>query len=219
LRIGLYGVIFVLGDWVIAEPVHSVHPALWEGLAQADSSEEICRRSRAQFDKATGSYLIAFLQERYRIVPSSRAIEPVSGPIPAKGPSIDLQVILITYLLNAQDIPLADTLVAGSSLKGGECFFQGAHGFPLDPLVARYGRDVGGFLDRGLSLGGQQEHYGDVALRFAALPRVPVVMVLWAADEEFPARISVVFDASIDQHLPLDAITGLVTEICRRLSA
>ncbi len=202
----------------MSEPVHSVHPALWEGLIRSDN-EDICWRSGAQFDNASGSYFLDFLRERYRIIPSSRTVEPVSGSIPRGGPSIDLQVILITYLLNAQDIPLADTLVASSSLKGGKCFFQGAHGFSLDPLVEQYGRDIEGFLDRGLSLGGQQEHYGDVALRFAALPRVPVVMVLWGADEEFPPRLSVLFDASIDQHLPLDAITGLVAEICRRLSA
>jgi hypothetical protein len=109
--------------------------------------------------------------------------------------------------------------VAVGSLKGGKCFFQGPHSFPLDPLIEQYGRDAQGFLDRGLSLGAVQEVYGDVSVRFAALPRVPVVMVLWGADEEFPPRLSVVFDASVDQHLPLDAIYGLVTEICRRMTA
>ena len=202
----------------MSEPVHSVHPSLWENLMQADPTE-VCRRSGVQFDKATGSYLLDFLQERYRIEPSSRLIEPVAGPTPAGAPSIDLQVILITYLLNAQERPLADKLVAGSSLKGGKCFFQGAHSFPLDPLIEQYGNDIKGFLNRGLSLGGIKEDHGDVSVRFAALPRVPVVMVLWGADEEFSPRLSVVFDASIDQHLPLDVIYGLVAEICRRMTA
>jgi hypothetical protein len=202
----------------MSEPVHSVHPALWENLIQAVPTE-VCRRSGAQFDEATGSYLLDFLQERYRIEPSSRVIVPVAGPITAGGPSIDIQVILLTYLFNAQEIPLADRLVAVGSLKGGKCFFQGPHSFPLDPLIEQYGSDIKGFLDRGLSLGGVQEVYGDVSVCFAALPRVPVVMVLWGADEEFPPRLSVVFDASVDQHLPLDAIYGLVTEICRRMTA
>jgi hypothetical protein len=202
----------------MSEPVHSVHPSLWENLMQADPTE-VCRRSGAQFDKATGFYLLDFLQERYRIEPKGRVIEPVAGPIPAGGPSIDLQVILLTYLLSAQELPLADKLVAVGSLKGGKCFFQGPHSFPLDPLIEQYGRDPQGFLDRGLSLGAVQEVYGDVSLRLAALPRVPVVMVLWGADEEFPPRLSVVFDASVDQHLPLDALYGLVTEICRRMTA
>jgi len=44
-------------------------------------------------------------------------------------------------------------------------------------------------------------------------------MVLWGADEEFPARLSCLFDASIEQHLPLDAIYGMVTDICCRMMA
>jgi hypothetical protein len=203
---------------ILSEPVHSVHPALWENLIQADPTE-VCRRSGAQFDKATGSYLLDFLQERYRIRTDSREIDPDTGPISEGDPSIDLQVIILTYLVNARDIPLADRLVAVGSLKGGKCFFQGPHSFPLDPLIEQYGRDSKAFLDRGLSVGATQENYGDVSLRFLALPRVPVVMVLWGADEEFPPRLSVVFDATVDQHLPLDAIYGLVTEICRRMIA
>jgi hypothetical protein len=202
----------------VTEPVHILHPSLWEGLIQADPGA-VCRRSEAQFDEATSSYLLDFLRERYRIEPSSQTIASVEGPMSEGSPSIDLQVILLTYLMNAREIPLADRLVAVGSLKGGKCFFQGPHSFPLDPLIEQYGRDAQGFLNKGLSLGATKENYGDVSVRFSALPRVPVVMVLWGADEEFPPRLSVVFDASVDQHLPLDAIYGLVTEICRRMTA
>lgn len=195
-----------------------LHPALWEDLLRA-GHEDVCRRSGAQFDDATGSYLLDFLRERYRISPESREIEPDTGPISEGDPSIDLQVILLTYLLNAREIPLADRLVAVGSLKEGKCFFQGPHSFPLDPLIEQYGHDSKAFLDRGLYLGATQENYGDVSIRFPALLRVPVVMVLWKADEEFPPRLSVIFDATVDQQLPLDAIYGLVTEICRRMTA
>jgi hypothetical protein len=201
----------------MTEPVHKIHPSLFENLARADHTV-ICRRSMAYYDEAEGSYFLDFLRERYCIEPHNCVIKSVPGPIPQGAPSVDLQVIMITYLLNALEIPLAKKLVAGSSLKGGKCFFQGAHGFPLDPLVKQYGWDVDGFVDQGLSLGATREHYGDAGLRFAALPRVPVVMVLWGAEEEFPARLNVIFDATIDKHLPLDAILGLVTEICRRMT-
>jgi hypothetical protein len=200
----------------MSEPVHSVHPFIWERLSQSDP-KEVCRRSGAQFDVTGGSYAISFLQERYRVSPRAKNVELLPGSASSAAPSIDLQVILVTYLLNAQEMPLAQRLVAGSSLKGGKTFFQGAHRFPVEPLVERYGMDPTGFLDKGLSLGAAQEGYGDAGLRFSALPRIPVVMVLWQGDEEFPARLSVLFDASIERHLPLDAIYALVGEICRRI--
>ena len=200
----------------MSEPIHIVHPSLWENLAQLDA-DAVCRQSGAQLDETSGSYIIDFLQERYRIAPETRGFSLLSGPAPAEAPSRDLQVVVITYLLSAREMPLSHELVAASSLKGGKTFFQGAHRFPLDALIEQYGGDPDGFLARGLSLGAAQEHFGDTGLRFPALPRVPVVMVLWRDDEEFPARLSVLFDASIESHLPLDAIYGLVTEICRRM--
>ena len=201
----------------MSEPVHSVHPAIWERLSQADP-HDVCRRTGAQFDDDTGSYVVSFLQELYRVGTRTKNVELLPGSALSAGPSIDLQVILITYLLNAHALPLANRLVAGSSLKGGKTFFQGPHRFPVEPLEERYGINPTAFLDKGLSLGAQQERYGDAGLRFQAFPRVPVVMVLWQGDEEYPARLSVLFDASIAQHLPLDAIYGLVTEICRRMA-
>jgi hypothetical protein len=200
----------------MSEPVHSIHPSIWERLSQADP-KDLCRRTEAHFDAATASYVISFLQERYRVTPRDTQVELLPGSALSTGPSIELRVILLTYLLNAQAMPLANRLVAGNSLKGGKTFFQGAHRFPVEPLVERYGMDPIGFLDKGLSLGAAQEGYGDAGLRFSALPRVPVVMVLWKGDEEFPARLSCLFDASIDKQLPLDAIYGLVGEVCRRI--
>jgi len=200
----------------MSEHVHTLHPSLWENLLQANP-DDVCRRSGAQFDSSTNSYLLDFLLERYRIHPRNREFEPLTGPIPPGGPSIDLKVTIITYLLSAKAVPLAGKLVSGSNLKGGMTFFQGVHRLPIEPLMERYGKDPEDFLTKGLSLGATQEAFGDVGLRFPALPRVPVFMVLWAADEEFPARLNVLFDASIEQHLPLDAIYGLVSEICYRM--
>jgi hypothetical protein len=201
----------------MTEPVHRVHPSLFENLDRADHTI-ICRHSLAHYDEAVGSYFLDFLQERYCIEPHNCVIKSVTGPISAVEPSVDLQIILLIYLLNAREIPLAEKLVAPSSLSGGKNFFQGSHRLPMEPVLARYDRDKTGFLGRGGSLGATQKDYGDAALVFTALPRVPVVMVLWEADEEFPARLSVLFDATIDKHLPLDAIYGLVTEICRRMT-
>jgi hypothetical protein len=50
----------------------------------------------------------------------------------------------------------------------------------------------------------------DVAYRFAAFPKVPLYYLLWVGDAEFPPRLSILFDRSIDKHLAADAIWGLV---------
>ncbi len=37
----------------MSEPIHIVHPSLWENLAQLDA-DAVCRQSGAHFDEASG---------------------------------------------------------------------------------------------------------------------------------------------------------------------
>ena len=42
-----------------------------------------------------------------------------------------------------------------------------------------------------IDLGGTRVTGGDLAYRFWALPRIPLMIVLWKGDEEFPAVVNV----------------------------
>jgi hypothetical protein len=110
------------------------------------------------------------------------------------------------YLGKASNMPPSGRLISPSSLSGGEIFQRGTHVLPLDQLAAMYGADFEGFYKRGMELGGQQMEHGDASLRLYPFPRVPVTFILWAPDEEFPARADMFFDATCEQHLPMDVI-------------
>ncbi|MEE8315119.1 MAG: DUF3786 domain-containing protein, partial [Syntrophobacteria bacterium] len=45
------------------------------------------------------------------------------------------------------------------------------------------------------------------------LPKIPLGYILWLGDEEFPARVVVTFDGSVEQQLPLDVIWALVNQV------
>jgi hypothetical protein len=110
------------------------------------------------------------------------------------------------YMGKARNKPLSGKLVSPASLSGGEIFQKGTHVLPLDQIASRYGNDLEGFYEKGLELGGQQLEHGDAALLLHPFPRVPVTMILWAPDDEFPARADMFFDATCEQHLPTDVI-------------
>ncbi len=100
---------------------------------------------------------------------------------------------------------------------GGDFFFRGPHAFELGHLEEKFGWDKEGFLQTGLRLGGQQQHSADAGFTLPALPRIPLTYVLWCADEEFPAKINVLFDASAEQQLPLDMLWVLVNLTSKQL--
>jgi len=124
---------------------------------------------------------------------------------------------LVSYLIEAKNIPLRGRWVSEKDLKGGEMFFRGPHLFPVGPLEHKFGNDGNGFLRAGEKCGGKHVPGADVSFQVMALPRVPLQVLLWLADEDFPAKITFLFDATVEDQLPLDVIFGLVSELCYRL--
>jgi hypothetical protein len=91
-------------------------------------------------------------------------------------------------------------------LPGGDIFTKGTHIIPLDKAAAYFSKHDNEFLTAGKNLGGTQRDYGDMSLNILPFPRVPVVLILWLGDEEFPPTASLLFDSSCVSHLPPDIV-------------
>ena len=137
---------------------------------------------------------------------------------PEKPLSFQEYLVLLVYLLKAQDRPLEGKKVSERELPGGELFFRGPHALLKEPLEKKFGQDPQGFLQSGLGLGGRETGNGDASFELQVLPRIPVEYILYVEDEEFPSQISINFDSSISRHLPLDVIWAIINLTSRRLT-
>ena len=162
-----------------------------------------------------GFYSIDSIGGEYRIYIDEERVEEAGGDSPASDP--EFQLTLLSYLIHAQEIPRTGKWVSEKDLRGGSIFFRGPHQLPAAPLVKKFGKNAELFLEAGKALGGKPLDFGDVSLEFSVLPRVPLAIVLWAEDEEFPARVSFLFDSSIETHLVLDVIFAMVCSVVRKL--
>ena len=66
-------------------------------------------------------------------------------------------------------------------------------------------------------MGGVDLLFGDKAFALTVFPKVPLAYVLWKADEEFPAQVTVMFDSTIQNQFSLDGIWCVVAEVSQRL--
>jgi hypothetical protein len=146
--------------------------------------------------------------------PSERIAGPLQDQL-LEDPEFEL--LTLTYLTQAQELPLDGKWISEKDLPGGSTFFRGPHALPVQPLLGRFGNDLEAFRRAGLALGGQGLQFGDAAFRFATLPRIPTACVLWRQDEEFPARITMMFDCTLARQLPLDVVLALVHCLGARL--
>jgi hypothetical protein len=182
----------------------------WELLA-AGSPELVCARSGAAFDASAGDYRLAAFGQRFRVHPGERRID---APAPEAATLLEhhadlLRLSLLWYLVRATGDRPAGVLVNPARLPGGDLFARGTHVLPLDALATRYTACPDAFLAAGAALGGRTVACGDAAVELPALPKVPVTLILWTGDDEFPPRADLLFDATAPRHLPTDVLWAL----------
>jgi hypothetical protein len=177
----------------------------WHMLAGMDPAE-VERNASVRYEKETSCYVIESLGMEFSVFPGDRAIRG-SGPeaeAVRKRYAYFLNLSVLCYLVGAKDIGLTGRLLKPENLKGGHHFFRGTHELPLKGLAGKYGAHGEAFLSRARHLGGKAVGFGDASVELYPLPRVPVTLILWFGDEEFPARADLLFDSSVELQAPLD---------------
>jgi len=187
-------------------------PFLWVQL-EREIPEEICHRSLAGHDHEKG-FLLPFLNQIFQILPKTRSIIPLNRHAPG-AKSFELDLIILTYLLRAQAIEISGKMVNEKQIPGGEAFFRGPHCLNTHPMEELFGGDREAFLSVGKRLNGRARDAGDAAICLPVFPRVPVSLILWEKDDEFPAQITVNFDSTVSTHLPLDIIWAMVNVVSK----
>jgi hypothetical protein len=121
----------------------------------------------------------------------------------------EFELLMLIYLIRASEIEPSGRWINEKQLPGGSNFFTGPHHLPTDTLEQCYGSDIQRFRSRCGQLGGTALDFGDASYAFEALPRIPLACVLYAADEEFPARVTFLFDSTIEFQVPMEIILSL----------
>jgi hypothetical protein len=168
----------------------------------------ICKQADVRYEFEAGKFVMrSFGQEIVIDVSNYTISSPTSlGEQLLHRRDYFFDLACLWYLGKAKNKPLTGKLISPAGLSGGEIFQKGTHVLPLDQIASMYENNVEGFYKRGLELGGLKLEHGDASLLLHPFPRVPVTMILWGGDDEFPARADMFFDASCEQHLPMDVI-------------
>ncbi len=182
----------------------------WEILEKLNPND-VCRRADVIFDKASGLYTLKSYSMDFYISPKKREIfsNSAGSDVLLHKLGYFFKLSALCYLNNAKDIPLTERLVKPDNLRGGQLFFRGSHVLPLDKIAGKYGDNIKGFLTKGKNLSGEQLEYGDASLRLFPFPNVPVVVILWGADDEFPSRADLLFDSTSELQLLIDNIWSI----------
>ena len=189
----------------------------WQALAERNPTElahwTLCEPGPGR------SLEFAFLDTPVRIDFEARCLyhQSPDGWVVRDDPLLELAALI--YFSQVKRLhPLSRDIVGLADLRESH-FFVGPHALHLEALLERFGSDPEEFRRTAIKLGGQMEDMADAAACLWPFPRIPLYFLLWQRDDEFPARIRVLFDRSIDACLPADAIWALVNRVGQVLAA
>ena len=182
----------------------------WQTLKGLDPAE-VCKNAAVLYDEKYGNYVVKSFCTDFYVSPEKKIIKSTdaTGEAVIKKHGYFFIHSCLWYLVHAKDIPFAGRLLKPVNIKGGEIFFRGSHVLPLDNLAKRYGDDKEGFIKRGKELCAEALAYGDASCKLFPMPRIPVILVLWLADDEFPPRTDLLLDSTCEIQLPLDIIWSM----------
>jgi hypothetical protein len=186
------------------------HELLWQQVLELDR-QDTAQRAICSFDGEADSYVIRMLNCDYLVDLEKRDISQLqSGAENVQAGFIE-QLSILSYMINSSQLPPANKLVKAESLPGGAFFFRGPHVLPTGKLEDAFGANPE-LLYRGIEgLGAEKCDFGDASIELRVLPRVKITFVVWLGDDEFKARSSILFDQTVSQQLPLDALQATVS--------
>lgn len=121
---------------------------------------------------------------------------------------------ILSYIIQSKGTDVSNKWVSFRDLKNGQTW----HGLfgqrcekPLKQVADKY-TDI--FEDMMSIFNGIQveNHYkSDVSLILKPLPKVPILICYWKAEDELESSLNIFFDSTVEDHLSIDSIYGLGT--------
>ncbi|MDZ7698914.1 MAG: DUF3786 domain-containing protein [Deltaproteobacteria bacterium] len=194
---------------------NGIDPCHFKDLMEMDPPD-VCRRALCSYDSDSQGYTLAIWDADYGVYPGASRIVHLKNDTEVTDTFLSL--FIVHYLLTSQERPITKEWISVKDIPGGATFFRGPHAIPGYLIEKRYGDDIDEFCEACEQLSGTPMDMADKAYSFKIAPRIPVAVLLWKGDDEFPAEAKLLFDKSIGDHLALDIIFAVAVELCSRLA-
>jgi hypothetical protein len=156
------------------------------------------------------SFSLLFLNQALRITwPDLKVLSDKTGEeIP-----IQQQVLILHYLHGAWASSGAEPTgewISFQEVPDGRFYLDAFHRRAKNPLVQTFGQEPGVMVELAKrAYGAESFDQGDASALLRPLPLVPVALILWQGDEEFPPEGNILFDQTIVQILSAEDIAWL----------
>ena len=127
------------------------------------------------------------------------------------------QAMILYYLHLADGSPVSGRWVSFAELPDGRFYHNAYQGYTGQMLARVIGNHIEGFEKVARALKAQKAQLGHASYIFQALPKVPLLVIQWQGDEDFPASFQILFDDTAHHFLPSDGCAILGSMLTRKI--
>jgi len=120
---------------------------------------------------------------------------------------------LLSGYADTNAVPETRKTISFAQLPGGRAYYNAFKGRAVQQIERVFGSNPETLYKAAELLDAIKLDYGDYSVKIYALPLVPVHVVLWSADSEFPTSANILFDSSASNYLSTEqaAMLGELT--------
>lgn len=177
----------------------------WEKLEAADPVTA-SENAMAEYWEDDDVFVVPVFSQAYLVNVDDRKVKEIGVHGFHLEESTHFDLLVPLYLASCTAVSPTGKHVAPRAIPGGQAFFKGPHELPLEVIAHHFGSNPGNFIASAKKLGGVVVDHGDAAVTIPTFPKLPVTIILWVGDLEFPARAQMLLDETAPAHLPVDAL-------------
>ena len=170
----------------------------------------------SKIDPAGSGIKIKYLARWYLVSPDTAEVTYHEGKDEVSNRE---KLIILHYLTADKTPPLSGKLIDFREIPSGNMYYPSFENRTYQPFLALFDKRPALFAEAAAALEGEKTDFGDNAFKFMVLPRIPIHLIMYEGDEEFPAACKVLFDSSIKGYLPTEDIAIVCEDLTRELKA
>ena len=141
---------------------------------------------------------LKFFSDEYSVDVAGRKILSLSCNVPAK----EFVSILLLHYVKAKLDGLPDMTgewISFKELPSGDAYYPAFRKRAIEPIIRKHGKDPQGIYAALEKVQGKRLKQADAAISIAAFDKVPMLIEMWAGDDEFGPEANLLFDKSIQK--------------------
>jgi hypothetical protein len=164
----------------------------------AAAAGSVAENSACLFEQEKSRFIVPLLGQNYLVsYPEGLVTRLGTG----EEAPLATAILLLHYLSWSTGTPLSGSWISYKELQGGAVYIDPFSNRAVLPFVKIFGGRPQEFARAAQLLGGEKTSHGHLSYRIPALPRVPLLYILWEGDDEFPPSGTILFDRHANEYL------------------